>query len=297
MLAAHGALTALAGDDGETLAPLRGMLRKRAEEEGAHVLPVVGDWVALDPEDAIAHVLPRHGVLRRAGEEGEEEVLAANLDVLLVATSLNQDLNVRRLERSLALARDGGIEPVVVLTKGDLVDDPFQVAAQVQRALGAAAVTISVRDGWGLDDLQEHVRPGRTAAIIGMSGVGKSTLVNALLGAERQRTLPIRAKDDRGRHATTQRELFILPSGALLIDTPGMRLQRIAGAEGVEEAFDDIAELAAQCRFTDCTHTSEPGCAVLEAIEQGDLDPARLEAMRRLERAARVAAGRRTRGR
>lgn len=306
VLAAHGALVALAGEEGERLAPLRGALRHRAEAEGASVLPVVGDWVALDQEGAVAHVLPRHGVLRRTGDRGVEEVLAANVDVLLAATSLNQDLNVRRLERSLALARDGGATPVVLLTKADLEADPFSVAARIERAVGATVVTISVQDDWGLPDLHAHLEPGRTAALFGMSGVGKSTLVNRLLGDERQQTLPIRAGDDRGRHATTRRELFPLPTGALLIDTPGVRLQAVAGGDGVDEVFADVSALAEDCRFADCTHTSEPGCAVLAAIESGDLEPARLEAMRKLEREARWAeerqggpgeAARRARGR
>jgi ribosome biogenesis GTPase len=146
-----------------------------------------------------------------------------------------------------------------------------------------------VQDNWGVEEVRALVEPRRTAALLGMSGVGKSTLVNALLGEDRQQTLPIRERDDRGRHATTRRELFELPGGGLLIDTPGLRLQRLAGGDGVTDAFTDVAALAAQCRFNDCTHTSEPGCAVLAGIESGELDPERLEAMRRLEGEARWA--------
>jgi ribosome biogenesis GTPase len=289
VFAAHGSLVAVEAEDGEQLVPLRGALRHRAAEEGAAALPVVGDWVSLDPDGAIVRVLPRRGVLARASEEGATEVLAAHVDVALIATSLNLDLNERRLERFLSLATGGDVRPVVLLTKGDLDPDPFAVAARVERAVGAEALPISVRDGWGVGDVLALIEPGRTAALLGMSGVGKSTLVNELLGEERQHTLPIRERDDRGRHATSQRELFVLPGGGLLIDTPGLRLPRVSTGEGVEDAFADVLELAAECRFADCSHTSEPGCAVLAAIESGELAPERLEAMRTLEREARWA--------
>jgi ribosome biogenesis GTPase len=249
----------------------------------------VGDWVVVDADGAIAEVLPRRGVLRRGGERGGVEVFAANVDVALLVTSLNRDLNVRRLERFLALAGDDDVPAVVLLTKADLVADPFAEAARVERAIGVPVVPMSVQDGWGVADLDAHLRPCRTGALLGMSGVGKSTLLNALLGESRQQTLPIRERDDRGRHATTQRELFVLPSGVLLIDMPGVRLQRLVSGASIEDTFADVAELAARCRFTDCTHTSEPGCAVRAAIEAGDLAEERLEAMRKLEREARWA--------
>ena len=287
VFAAHGSLVAVEAEDGERLVPLRGALRHRAAEEGAAVLPVVGDWISLDPDGAIAGVLPRRGVLARANEEGETEVLAAHVDVALVTSSLNLDLNERRLERFLSLATGSDVRPVVLLTKGDLEADPHAIAARVERAVGAEALVISVQDGWGVDEVRALLEPGRTAALLGMSGVGKSTLVNELLGEERQHTLPIRARDDRGRHATSQRELFVLPGGGLLIDTPGLRLPRVSTADGVDDAFTDVLELAAECRFADCSHASEPGCAVLTAIEAGELAPERLEAMRALEREAR----------
>ena len=268
---------------------MRGALRHRAERDGPSSLPAVGDWVAVDQDGAVADVLPRRGALRRIDEDGTVEVLAGHVDLLLVATSLNRDLNVRRIERFLSLGLDGGVPSLVVLTKADLEADPFAVAARIEAAVGAPTVVMSVQDGWGVADLQARLEPRRTAALFGMSGVGKSTLVNALLGEDRQQTLPVRERDDRGRHATTRRELFVLPSGALLIDTPGVRLQRLAGTVGLDEAFADITALAEQCRFADCAHETEPGCAVRAAVEAGELDPARLEAMRRLEREARWA--------
>jgi ribosome biogenesis GTPase / thiamine phosphate phosphatase len=222
--------------------------------------PVVGDWVALDG-GAVRAVLPRRTELARDGG-----TMVANVDLAVLTSSLNQDLNLRRLERFVALARAGGVEPLVALTKGDLSPDPVTESERVRERLGVEVVALSAHDGWGLPALRARLVPRRTAVLMGMSGVGKSTLVNLLLGEERQRTLEVREDDDRGRHATTHRELFVLDDGALLIDTPGVRSPGLAGAEGLDETFADVAELARGCRFADCGHESEPGCAVRDAV-------------------------------
>jgi ribosome biogenesis GTPase len=230
-------------------------------------------------------------VLARAGQD-----LAANVDVAFVVTSANRDLNPRRLERFVAVAAAGGCTPVLVLNKTDLVADPEPELAVLRAvAPGMPVVATSAQRGDGVDALTAQLGRGRTGALIGSSGVGKSTLINALLGSERQATAQIRAHDDRGRHTTTSRELFALPhGGGLLIDTPGLRLPRMgADPAGVAAAFADVEEIAAGCRFSDCRHETEPGCAVREAIAAGDLDPARLSHQRKLEGEQRWAATRR----
>jgi ribosome biogenesis GTPase len=281
------------GDDIAALGPAAGALAAAAR--GPAELPATGDWVALRGGEAIRHVLPRRTLLARADDDAREEALAANVDLCLVTTSLDMDLNLRRLERFLALARAGGVEVLVVCTKGDLARDPIAETAAVSAATGAEAIVISARDGWGVSALRARLRPGRTHALVGMSGVGKSTLVNLLLGEERQRTLEVRTSDARGRHATTHRELFELDNGALLIDTPGLRLPRMASTAGVEDSFTDVVAAAADCRFRDCSHGGEPGCGVAAAIEAGELAPERLAAMRKLEREGLTAAERRQR--
>jgi ribosome biogenesis GTPase len=199
-------------------APLSGRLHRGP-------LPATGDFVAALPGGPVRAVLPRAGVIARRGDGGRPEVLAANVELALLATSLNRDLNPRRLARFLAITARGEVEPVVLLTKSDLADDPVSVADDVRDALGGTPVlTVSARDGAGMGALRAVLAPGLTAVLLGTSGVGKSTLVNALLGAERQPTAPIRASDDRGRHTTVRRQLVTLPGGALLIDTPGLRL-------------------------------------------------------------------------
>jgi ribosome biogenesis GTPase len=295
VLAVHRGRFAVRGDGFDALLPATGALE--AEATAPADLPAVGDWVALRHGEAIRHVLPRRTLLARADDDAREEALAANVDLALITSSLDMDLNLRRLERFVALAAAGGIEPLIVCTKGDLARDPIAQAGEVGDRVGAEAIVLSAQDGWGLSALRARLEPRRTAALVGMSGVGKSTLVNLLLGEQRQRTLAVRERDSRGRHATTHRELFVLDTGALLVDTPGLRLPRMASTEGVSAAFADVEELAARCRFTDCRHDGEPGCAVQAAMASGELAPDRLPAMRKLEREGRSAAERRARER
>jgi ribosome biogenesis GTPase len=256
-------------------------------------LPAVGDWVgvrgASDDLELIHAILPRSSAFVRqtAGDAAEAQVVAANIDVTLIATSVNGDLNPRRLERYVTLAWESGSVPVVLLTKSDLAS-PEQLA-DARSTVGAVApgveiVVISTHDGTGLAALAPHLPAGRTAVLVGSSGVGKSTLVNALLGEARLRTREIR-DDGKGRHTTTHRELVRLESGALLIDTPGMReLQLWSDGSGVASAFADVEELAQRCRFRDCAHLTEPDCAVLAALASGALDRARMESYRALLR-------------
>ncbi len=258
-----------------TLVPARGRLRGDASGP-----PVTGDWVAIDAGDAIAAVLPRRGTIvrRAAGDVTSAQVLAANVDRALI-TEPAGSINPRRAERFVALAVAGGVEPVLVLTKSDLDDEAYLVAARLARDLGivdAYAVSAATGDGLGL--LRSALEPGSTSALLGASGAGKSTLVNALLGEGRMETGAVRASDGRGRHTTVTRELIALPNGALLIDTPGMREIGLwdGGAAG---AFADLEALAADCRFTDCAHDGEPGCAVEPAIA-----PERIAAWRKLAR-------------
>ena len=248
--------------------------------------PAVGDWVAVRGELAVA-VLPRTSAFVRtvAGRTSAAQVVAANLDTVLVVDSLSGEARLRRVERYLAVAWSSGATPVVVLTKADLCEDVAAVVEQVREdALGVEVLAVSSVTGDGVDAVRALLPPGRTGAMVGPSGVGKSSLLNALSGETIADTGEIRENDGRGRHTTTARELHLLPGGGLLVDTPGMReLALYDDGDGVDSAYADVTVLAADCRFRDCQHRTEPGCAVAAAIDDGSLDPARYSAWRKLQ--------------
>lgn len=255
-------------------APSTWMRKGIAAEERA----AVGDWVLLDPlHDQILQLLPRSALLSRAaaGEHYQRQLIAANVDAVLVVCGLDGDFNPRRLERYVMLVRASGSEPVVVLTKRDLCPDLESRLAQLAdlRDQGIAVVALDARDLASRDALARWTRPGQTLVLVGSSGAGKSTLTNALLGNALQKTAEVRETDSRGRHTTTYRTLLQLPGGACLIDTPGMREIKLTGDEDLAEGgFEDVQALAASCRFRDCRHDREPGCAIREALDSGALD-------------------------
>ena len=257
----------------------------RLRAEG--VLPVVGDFVVASPGSdlTVTRVLERRTWLSRnvAGGATAEQVLAANVDVVFVVQGLDEGPNPRRLERTLAAVHAGGAKPVIVLTKPDRAEDLAAALAEARAAAPAVEVEVaSGLTGEGVAPLAARLRPDRTGVLVGPSGAGKSTLTNALLGREAQRTAPVRASDDRGVHTTSGRELFLLPGGGALVDGPGIRELRLWDASGLDATFEDLAAIAARCRFRDCSHGAEPGCAVREAIADGRIDAARVESHRKL---------------
>jgi ribosome biogenesis GTPase len=276
---------------GEMTASLSGRFMQDAQEGD---YPVAGDWVAVaaranEGRATIKQLLPRAGVFRRraAGPGApRQQVVAANVDVALLLASLNADLSARRMERYLAAAWEGNADPVIVLTKSDVCDavEPLRAAIEAV-AFGVPVHVISALTGEGLEPLAEHLTKGKTAVLLGSSGVGKSTLVNALAGKAVMQTQTVVGDDALGRHTTTHRELILLPSGALILDTPGMRELGLWEADsGVSTAFADVESLAQSCRFHDCRHGSEPGCAVQAALTDGSLDRARWNSYGKLQR-------------
>lgn len=290
VVVAHARALRARGPEGERVAGISGRLRHGAR--GPEDLPVVGDWVALRPRDGggrtLVHaVLPRRTafVRRAAGDLTVQQVLAANVDTVFLVMGLDRDYNPRRIERALVLAWESGADPVVLLNKADLCAEVEARRAEIEASAPGVAVRVTAaREGWGLEALAPWLERGRTVALLGSSGVGKSTIVNRLLGEERQRTREVRASDQRGRHTTTRRELLILPGGGLLLDTPGLReIQLWATEDGLAAAFEDLEALAPRCRFRDCQHASEPGCAVRAAVEAGQLPEKRLASYHKLQ--------------
>jgi ribosome biogenesis GTPase len=249
----------------------------------------VGDWVLWDPAtETVEAALPRRTEFARKkpGAPTQKQVLAANVDVVWIVTGLDGDFSLRRLERYLVLVSESGARPVVVLNKSDLCLDPAAALREARPvAAGAPVVLVSALSGMGLDDLAQHIDRGETGALIGSSGAGKSTLINGLLGYEAQIVQPVIGRDGRGRHTTTHRELILMPAGWLLMDLPGLReVQLWASEDAVGQTFAEVTALAERCRFRDCRHQGEPGCAVEAALRDGVLEPGRLESYHKLQK-------------
>jgi ribosome biogenesis GTPase / thiamine phosphate phosphatase len=285
--------------DGELWAHTAGRLRHIADDRSE--LPAVGDWAALrvsagEAKGTIAAVLPRKSafIRKEAGFETGGQVLAANIDLVWIVGALTKGLSARRFERYLAVAWESGAQPVIVLTKADLGDaDPERIGEVERVAVGSEVIVTSAVTGEGIDVLEAQLA-GKTAALLGVSGVGKSTLINRLLGTEHLATLPT-DNADVGRHTTTHRELVVVPSGGLVIDTPGLReLVPWEAETGLDVVFSDIDELSTQCRFDDCAHRTEPGCAIRAALASGDLEITRLRTYEKMQRELAYIEGRKT---
>ncbi|MFI7597852.1 ribosome small subunit-dependent GTPase A [Actinoplanes sp. NPDC049681] len=295
----RGVCTVLTAE-GVHRASLAGGLLLGAAADPAN-LPCAGDWVVLrrwpDRRMTVEIVLPRRTALirRTADKDSSGQVLAANMDTVAVVEPMHPAPDDARVERLLALAWESGAQPIIVLSKSDTARDPQAVARQLgELAPGVRVLPVSVRRGWGLDELRELVTPGRTLALLGRSGAGKSTLVNALAGTDVMPVQAIRGADGKGRHTTAYRSLVLVPGGGAVLDTPGIRgVGLLETAAGLDRAFADVVDLAAGCRFGDCRHDGEPGCAVEAALADGTLLPRRLESWRKLHREVAVESGRR----
>jgi ribosome biogenesis GTPase len=286
----HTHIYRIAAESGEVLARVTGRIRHHAGSRAD--FPAVGDWVALEPaphggDARIAAILPRKSRFSRraAGDPTEEQVVAANIDTVFLVGGLDGDFNPRRIERYLLVAWESGAKPVIVLNKADLVDDPAAIVESVRAvAAGVPVHAISCRVPAGVDALRQYLAAGQTGALLGSSGVGKSTIVNRLIGHDVLRTRDVRASDSRGRHTSTARQLVLLPGSGVLIDTPGMReIQLWETGDALTRTFSDLEALAENCRFRDCRHRQEPGCAVRAAAVSGELPPGRLESYYKLQ--------------
>jgi len=286
----HRDLYKVIGEQGELLASVSGKLFYAAD--GTMDFPAVGDWVMVDRIDGnagkamIHHILRRKSVFTRkaAGTSNTTQIVAANIDLVFICMSLNADFNLRRLERYLSIAWDSMAIPIIVLTKADLCDDLQQKLDELATvSAGTGVIVCSCKEENGYQNVGNYIVEGKTIAFIGSSGVGKSTLINHLMGQNVLTTKEIREDDAKGRHATTHRQLLLLPNGGIVIDTPGMREIHLYSGN-LSKAFEDIAELASKCKFRDCSHTTEPNCAVRNAIEAGELSEKRLESYLKLQR-------------
>ena len=289
------------GEPGEFTCEVSGRFRFKAG--GKREFPAVGDWVAASTlpgeEKAVIHaLLPRKSAFSRkvAGEITDEQVVAANIDVVFIVCGLDLNFNLRRIERYLSLAWESGAVPVVLLNKSDICPEAGERKSEVESiAFGVDVHAVSASTNTGMDIIEKYIPAGGTAAFLGSSGVGKSTIINSILGAERLKVNEVSDLGSRGRHTTTFRELIFLPNGGMVIDTPGMRELQVWGDEGgLRQAFDDIEELASGCRFKDCSHRGEPGCGVQKAIDEGALDPDRLKSYLKLKKEFAYLADRQT---